>query len=125
VSDRSANVGALVRAVELQRDVASSREVADSWTMVDGTRLCHLSFGTFSADAAAGINLFDVLAHTWDIARSDAPLDEDDVLWEIGLAAARRVVGPDRDANHYGPELHAAPTASAMERFLALLGRSI
>jgi hypothetical protein len=35
-------------------------------------RPCHLPFGTFPASVAAGINLFDVLAHTCD-ARQYAP----------------------------------------------------
>jgi hypothetical protein len=34
----------------------------------DMTRWCRMSFSTFPAGLAAGINLFDVLAHSWDIA---------------------------------------------------------
>lgn len=38
-----------------------------AWTHADMTRRCHLPFGTFSAEATIGLNLFDVLAHTWDV----------------------------------------------------------
>lgn len=55
---------------------------------------CDLPFGSFSADLAAGINLFDVLAHTWDIATaSDVEVDCADDLWSVGLAAGRTVIG--------------------------------
>jgi uncharacterized protein (TIGR03086 family) len=38
-----------------------------AWESADMTRECHLPFGTFSAEMAAGIDLVDVLAHGWDI----------------------------------------------------------
>lgn len=38
-----------------------------AWALTDRTRVCHLSFGDFEAETAAGINLVDVLAHGWDI----------------------------------------------------------
>ena len=70
------------------------------------TRQCHLPFGTFPASLAAGNNLFDVLAHTWDIAAAAGvtPRCPDD-LWSAGLQAARAVVGPDRDPHHYAAEI--------------------
>lgn len=43
-----------------------------AWGSVDLTRYCRLGFGTYRAELAAGINLFDVLAHTWDIAAAGA-----------------------------------------------------
>ena len=88
------------------------------------TRSCHLSFGTFSADLAAGINLFDVLAHTWDIATATGvALECVDDLWDAGLDAARAAIGADRDLQHYGPEIAVGPSASSRERFLGFLGR--
>jgi hypothetical protein len=40
------------------RSAAGSGRAA--WASADMTRRCHLSFGTFPASLAAGINLFDV-----------------------------------------------------------------
>ena len=95
-----------------------------AWSSADMTRSCDLPFGSFSADLAAGINLFDVLAHTWDIATaSDVEVDCADDLWSVGLAAGRTVIGTNRDLSHYAPELPAGPTARARERFLRFLGR--
>lgn len=105
----------------LGRTVEAART---AWTTADMSRRCRLSFGTFSAEAAAGINLFDVLAHTWDIA---APLglglDEHDAVWVVGLDAARHVIGSTRDPAHYGTEVTVSESASGMSRFLAFLGR--
>jgi hypothetical protein len=44
------------------------------------------------------INLFDVLAHTWDIAvATGVVLDCADDLWQAGLDTARVVIRPGRD----------------------------
>ncbi len=84
----------------------------------------------FSAEVAAGINLFDVLAHTHDMAvPAGISVVCPDELWDAALDAARVVIGPDRDLRHYAPD-HYAPdvpagtSASAKPRFLAYLGRS-
>jgi uncharacterized protein (TIGR03086 family) len=108
---------------------AALRQSADSATIAWGSvvmrRSCRLPFGTFSADTAAGINLFDVLAHTWDIATAiDVGLDEDDELWLAGLDTAQSVIGADRDPQHYAPEVSLHGTARSMVRFLAYIGRS-
>jgi uncharacterized protein (TIGR03086 family) len=88
-------------------------------------RTCHLSFGSFPAEVAAGINLFDVLAHTWDIAVVvDEWIDCDDEVWEAGLAAARKVIGRNRDPHQYAREIPTAASASARTRLLGLLGRA-
>jgi uncharacterized protein (TIGR03086 family) len=96
-----------------------------AWASADLTRQCHLPFGTFLADLAAGINLFDVLAHTWDIAAATGtePRCGDD-LWIAGLDAARAVIGPDRDPRHYAAEIIVDPGASPRQRFLGFLGRA-
>ena len=87
-------------------------------------RDCQLSFGTFSAELAAGINLFDVLAHTWDFATAaGVPLRCGDDLWRAGLRAARTVIGPSRDLRHYAAELPVSAAAPAQQQFLAYLGR--
>jgi uncharacterized protein (TIGR03086 family) len=95
-----------------------------SWTGTDRSRMCHLSFGSFGAEAAAGMNLIDVLAHGWDM----SPLQGrffacPDDLWQIGLEYARKLIGPARDGRHYGPEIVPVSGVSAQERFLAFLGR--
>ncbi|HMH35693.1 MAG TPA: maleylpyruvate isomerase family mycothiol-dependent enzyme, partial [Streptosporangiaceae bacterium] len=64
-----------------------------AWASADMARPCHLPFGTFPASLAAGINLFDVLAHTWDIAAvTGVALECADDLWQAGLEAARAVI---------------------------------
>jgi len=108
-------------AASLHAVVATARP---SWTATDRSRVCQLSFGDFDALTAAGINLVDILAHGWDI----SPLrnrwfDCEDDLWQVGLAAARALLGADRDLRHYAPEVPVGADASTQERFLALLGR--
>lgn len=105
------------------RDTVSQARTA--WASVDMRRTCHLPFGTFPAEIAAGINLFDVLAHTWDIAAAtDIELDGDEDLWTAGLVSAQRVIGPARDLLHYGAEVAVSEGAPAMMSFLAFLGRT-
>jgi uncharacterized protein (TIGR03086 family) len=104
------------------------RQTADqarrAWAGADMARSCHLRFGTFPADIAAGVNLFDVLAHTWDVgAVTGLRLDCADGLWKMGLDAAREVVGSVRDPAHYGPELPTDPGDPPAVRFLRFLGR--
>jgi hypothetical protein len=89
------------------------------------TRVCELPFGRFPADLAAGINLFDVLAHTWDMAGpAEVPFEISAQVWAAGLDSARAVIGPRRDPAHYGEEVAVGPAASTKERFLAFLGRA-
>lgn len=109
------------RRTSVRRAVDEARR---SWADTDPDRPCRLPFGTFPAAVAAGINLFDVLAHTWDVAapaRLATPFP--DHLWELGLDAARTVVGPGRDTTHYGPELPSAAHDPPAARFLRFLGR--
>ena len=96
-----------------------------AWASADMARPCHLPFGTFPAGLAAGINLFDVLAHTWDIAAATGvTLECPDELWQAGLEAARTVIGPGRDPRQYAPEIPVAAAASPRQRFLAFTGRA-
>ena len=108
--------------------VLALRSAADAaqaaWASADMTRQCHLPFGTFPASLAAGINLFDVLAHTWDIATATGvTLACGDGLWSAGLQAAQAVVGPGRDLRHYAAEIQVDAAASPRQRFLAYVGR--
>jgi uncharacterized protein (TIGR03086 family) len=117
---------ALLRGVDHCAVATSTTEYARAaWVTADLTRVCRLPFGTFSAATAAGINLFDVLAHTWDIAAAvSIDLDVHDDLWTVGLDAAREVVGISRDPQYYAAEVMISATAPAMHRFLGFVGRA-
>lgn len=105
-------------------DHAADRALA-AWRHADLRRTCHLPFGTFTAEQAAGINLFDLLAHGWDVAQPvGAVFTCPDTVWDAGLRAARHVIGERRDPGHYAPELPAPPGAPARIRFLRYLGRA-
>jgi uncharacterized protein (TIGR03086 family) len=96
-----------------------------AWASADMERPCHLPFGAFPASLAAGINLFDVLAHTWDIAApTGIALECTDDLWQAALEAAQAVIGPGRDPRQYAPEIPVAAAASPRQRFLAFTGRA-
>jgi uncharacterized protein (TIGR03086 family) len=104
------------------RSAAAAARAA--WTSADMVRPCYLPFGTFPASLAAGINFFDVLAHTWDIAAATGiVLECPDDLWSAGLETARTVIGPGRDSRQYAPEIPVTAAASPRQRFLAFTGR--
>lgn len=108
--------------------VVALRTAADAsraaWAAADMARRCHLPFGVVTAAAAVRINLFDVLAHTWDVATATRlDVTAPDELWRMALDAAREAVGPARDLRHYAPELRVAPGADPRERFVRFLGR--
>jgi uncharacterized protein (TIGR03086 family) len=95
-----------------------------AWAQADMARPCHLPFGTFPASLAAGINLFDVLAHTWDIAAATGvTLNCPDELWDAGPEAARTVIRTGRDPRQYAPEIPVTAAASPRQRFLAFTDR--
>ncbi len=105
------------------------RAAADSartaWSAADLSRECHLPFGTFPAEVAAGVNLVDVLAHGWDLgAVGDVVFHCPDAVWSTGLEMARSFMGPVRDPRHYGPEVTVPDAAPFEQRFLGYLGRS-
>lgn len=97
-----------------------------AWASVDHARTCHLSFGTFTAEQAAGINLFDLLAHYSDIALAVGTVVTGPIeVWQTALDAARQVVGDeDRDLNHYAPAQLVEPDAPVSEQLRAYLGRA-
>jgi uncharacterized protein (TIGR03086 family) len=96
-----------------------------AWQCADLHRSCHLPFGTVTADLAAGINLFDLLAHGWDIHRATgAAFSCPPMAWRTGLDAARRVIGEPRDPRHFAPKVPARPGASAQVQLLGHLGRA-
>jgi uncharacterized protein (TIGR03086 family) len=89
----------------------------------DGERV--FPFGAFPADAAAMMNLAEVVVHTWDLSLAlgvDATIDPgvavmlDDFYRPISL-------DPYRAHGAYGAEVRVDENASAAERLLARLGR--
>ena len=89
----------------------------------DGDRT--FPFGTFPADAAAMMNLSEVVVHTWDIATAlaaDATIDAgvavmlDDFYRSISL-------DPYRAHGAFGAEVHVDSDAQPAVRLLARLGR--
>jgi uncharacterized protein (TIGR03086 family) len=82
-------------------------------------------FGTFPADAAAMMNLSEVVVHTWDIATAlgaDATIDP--VVAEMVYDFYRPMpLEPYRADGAFGAEVLVASDAPPAERLLALLGR--
>jgi uncharacterized protein (TIGR03086 family) len=104
---------------------AAQHAARSAWATHDAGRRCHLPFGTFSAEVAAGINLFDVLAHTWDIA---TPLGLSwhcpDSVWAAGLDAAIAAIGDERNRDQY-EEQHPTGLGDPPDvRLLCFLGRN-
>jgi uncharacterized protein (TIGR03086 family) len=101
---------------------------ADAWGRVDLHRACRLPFGTFPASEAAAINAFDVLVHTWDIARAVAvPFEPAPRLTHLAYRAAVRLVTPEAiAAGHYEPMAERPPlsVAPTWADVLAVTGRS-
>ena len=104
---------------------ATAQAARRAWAGVDVTRTCRLPFGTFTAEQAAGINLFDLLAHHGDIADAvGRPVTGTAAMWEAALAAAREVVGDeDRDPAQYAPPRRVPASAPPSEKLRAHLGR--
>jgi len=83
--------------------------------------VCHLSFGDFEAETAAGINLVDVLAHGWDISPLQGRWFEcGNETWSV---APRVLIGPNSRSAPLWTELVDGPDANSQERILAYLGR--
>ena len=100
------------------------RAAGEAWRHAHLSRTCHLPFGSYSASEAAGINLFDVLAHTWDVAVvADIAIQCHDELWVAGLRAAEAVLAENRDPSHYGREQLSVNSRTPSGHFLAYLGR--
>ncbi len=89
----------------------------------DGDRT--FPFGTFPADAAAMMNLSEVVVHTWDIATAlgtDATIDP--AVAEMVFAFYQALtLDPYRAHGAFGAEVRVDESASPADRLLALLGR--
>ena len=99
---------------------------AASWRMpgsFDGVR--SYPFGTFPADAAAMINLCEVVVHTWDLATAlgaDATIDP--ALAAMLDSFYRPInLDPYRAHGAYGAEIPIDSSAPPAHRLLAKLGR--
>jgi uncharacterized protein (TIGR03086 family) len=105
---------------------ATASTARRAWASIDLTRRCRLPFGTFTAEQAAGINLFDLLAHYSDITHAvGTAVTGTAELWQSALDAAGQVVGEeDRDLDHYAPAQPVAPDAPVSEQLRAYLGRA-
>lgn len=87
-------------------------------------RIVHLSYGDESAGAYGDQLSFDLLVHSWDLARS---IRADDTLPGHLVAWGRRWFGPVADqyrgAGVVGAAVRVAPDADEQTRLLALAGR--
>lgn len=87
-------------------------------------RTVHLSYGDEMAGNYCDQLSFDLLVHSWDLARG---IRADDRLPELLVAWARRwfepLAGAYRDAGVVQPDVRVAPDAAAQVRLLALAGR--
>jgi uncharacterized protein (TIGR03086 family) len=82
-------------------------------------------FGTFPANAAAMMNLSEVVVHTWDIATAlgaDATIDPD-VATMLDNFYRPICLDPYRAHGAFGAEIPVDSTAPAAERLLGQLGR--
>jgi uncharacterized protein (TIGR03086 family) len=115
----------MIDRAEPARAVASAREAAQvAWPAADATRLCTLPFGVFSAELAAGINLVDALAHTWDMAQAlGRTVPCRDRVWTEASVAADAVV-PAGASPHYAAARSMPGGTPPPARFLARVGRS-
>jgi uncharacterized protein (TIGR03086 family) len=105
---------------------AAAAANAASWRTpgaFDGDRT--FPFGTFPADAAAMMNLSEVVVHTWDIAIAlgrDATIDPRVAEMVYGFYRPLSL-DPYRAHGAFGPEIDVEGDASPADRLLALLGR--
>lgn len=82
-------------------EVSARSQVA--WSGVDYRRVCHLPFGTFSAGEAAAINTFDIVIHSWDLARAlGRRYSPKEPLLNLARQVAVQLVTPEAiAAGHY------------------------
>jgi uncharacterized protein (TIGR03086 family) len=91
-----------------------------AWAAVDLSRTCTLSFGTFDAPTAAGINAFDALVHGWDVAAAGVAYGPPDDLVLAATTVAEALVWDERQ---YRRPPASAPTGTPLQRLLVLTGR--
>jgi uncharacterized protein (TIGR03086 family) len=89
--------------------------------------VCVLPFGSFDGATAAGINLFDVVIHQWDIAAGagiDHTINEELALVALSVAPLL-VTGQARRSGHYAAPVLIPAGAPPSAQLLATTGRTI
>lgn len=82
--------------------------------------------GTASGAERLQIRLYDLLAHGWDLAHATGqPVDLPDDLVESSVAFARTQLAEQSRDLRFGPPQNVDENASAIERLVAFLGRSV
>ncbi len=76
------------------------------------------------AMAAANVNLMELYAHTWDLAKATGQTMPDPELAAIVLEAAHQIVGPEfRQSGQVAAEIATSASASSIDRLASFLGR--
>jgi uncharacterized protein (TIGR03086 family) len=82
--------------------------------------------GTASGAERLQIRLYDLLAHGWDLAQATGqPVDLPDDLVESSVAFARVQLAEQSRDGRFAPPQNVDENASAIERLVAFLGRSV
>jgi uncharacterized protein (TIGR03086 family) len=82
--------------------------------------------GTASGAERLQIRLYDLLAHGWDLAHATGqPVDLPDALVESSVAFARSQLAGQSRHGRFGPPQTVDQNASAIQRLVAFLGRSV
>jgi uncharacterized protein (TIGR03086 family) len=80
--------------------------------------------GAMPGSVLGGFTTLDIAVHGWDLAKATGqPADLDDDLANEVLMFARQTITDATRAPRIGPEVTAAPDASATDRLVAFLGR--
>lgn len=83
------------------------------------------SLGAMPGHVVLSIAVFDLVTHSADFAHAtNQPMPSDELL-EAALGIGTQLLARHRDPTNFGPELPAAPGASAATRLLAFAGRHI
>jgi uncharacterized protein (TIGR03086 family) len=97
----------------------------EAWRANPGAleRVCVLPFGSFDGATAAGINLFDVVVHGWDVATgAGVPYDLDPALAVVAYPVA--VLLTAEPGGQFAPPVRPPAGAGPLVRLLALTGRA-
>ncbi len=82
--------------------------------------------GSASGGDRLQIRLYDLLAHSWDLAQATGqPVDMPNDLAEQSLAFARMQLAGQSRQGRFGPAQNARENAPAIERLVAFLGRTV
>jgi uncharacterized protein (TIGR03086 family) len=90
-------------------------------------RVLRVPFGDVPAPVLLQFVAFDLLMHSWDLARATGQsVSAPDDLVAAADGFARQVIAPEwRDGTTFAAETEAPPSASALERLVAFSGRRL